>query len=224
MLRAIRAAFVITVALIPSIRAQSVSVKRGNIFFERKDGRSIQLTSSGLDSYPHLSADGQLVVFVRRTPSFKIDTGMGDVDDNELWIADPAGGQPPRRVLVGHPGTFRDDENLVLAGFVEPQFSPDKSRIYFVGAAWATSSAMWMLDLNSGHARYLCAGLGLEVLQSGKYAGFLIALKEIPLMLSARTFRYWVLDPDGRDVSEIGEAEDSVRYFKREMNDPNQSR
>jgi len=78
-----------------------------------------------------------------------------------------------------------------------------------------------MLDLKTGQARYLCAGLGLEVLQSGRYAGHLIALKEIPLMLAARTFRYWVLDAEGREVGEIGEAEEDVRQFKREMNDLN---
>jgi hypothetical protein len=201
--------------------AQKVSVKEGNVYFAGKDGRTTKLTRLGLDSDPHLSLDGHLIVFVRRTPSLKIDTGIGDADDNELWIAGTTGKQPPHRVLVGHPGGFKKDDNLVLAGFSDPQFSPDTTRIYFGAQTWATQASFRMLDLKSGRVRFLYAGLGLEVLQSGKYAGYLIALKTIPSMLTARIFRYWLLDADGNDVGEIGGDESNssaVEVFKRERN------
>jgi len=78
-----------------------------------------------------------------------------------------------------------------------------------------------MLDLKSGRVWFLYAGLTLEVPESGKYAGYLIALKSIRSVLAARIFRYWLLDPDGKDVGEIGgDAFDSsaVAVFKRERN------
>ncbi len=200
-----------------AIFGQSVAVKDGNVFYTVRDGRTLQIISSGLDSDPHLSRDHQRVVFVRRTPSLKIDTGVGDTSENELWIASTSGRQPPRRVLVGHAGGFKTDHNLVLAGFFSPQFSPDGNRIYFGADTWATSASFRMLDLASGRVRFLYAGLGLEVLQTGQYAGHIIALKIVPSMMAARIFRYWLVDPNGRDVGEIGESASVVEQFKRDM-------
>ena len=195
---------------------QDVSVKDGNVFYKPEDGGAIQITSSGMDADPCLSQDAKLIAFVRRTPSMKIDTGLGETGDNELWIAPTTGSTAPRRVLVGHPGGFKEDENLVLAGFSRPQFSPDATRIYFAAQTWATALSFRMLDLKSYQVRYLYAGLGLEVLQSGEFKGYLIARKVIRSMLTARIFRYWLLDPDGKDVGEIGDTEDDVRQFKEE--------
>jgi hypothetical protein len=215
------------VALIAAVFAtgasgQTVSIKDGNVFFTAKDGSTIQITSSGLDSDPSLSLNHKLVVFVRRTPSLKIETGLGlPADKNELWIAETSRTEPPRRVLVGHAGGFKADENLVLAGFGSPQFSPDASRIYFGAETWAMQYSFRMLDLRSERVRFLYAGLGLEVLQTGKYAGYLIALKTIPSVIVARIFRYWLLDPEGKDVGEIGGDESHdwvVEVFKRERN------
>jgi len=221
MLKAIRTAFGLSLVLALPISAQSVSVIDGNIFFHGKDGAPRQLTSSGLDSDPHLSKDGQLIVFVRETPSFKIDTGLGDVENNELWIAETAGGRPPRRVLVGRPGGFREDESLVLAGFAAPQFSPDKRRIYFSSTVWATSPAVWMLDLATGQTGLLAVGFGPEVLQRGNYAGHVIVRKNFLRLTPGRVLRYVLLDPDGKEVGEIGESEANLEEF-REMYDVQQ--
>jgi hypothetical protein len=208
-----------TFVLTTPIFAQSVSAKDGNIYFTREDGRTLQITVSGLDSDPHVSSDQSLVVFVRRTPSLRIDTGLGETDENELWIAETSDIPAPRRVLVGHAGSFQVNPNLVLAGFSSPQFSPDSKQIYFEAQTWATSSSFRVLDLNSGNVRYLYNGGGIEVLQKGKYAGFLIALKEIPSVTPGRVFRYWLLDPDGKDIGEIGENKSMVSEFKRELED-----
>src|SRR5947207_2662986 len=121
MLTPIRAALALVLALLGVMSApmfaQSVSAKEGNIYFRSVSGRTLQITSSGLDSDPSLSADKRLVVFVRRTPALRIDTGIGETDENELWVGDTSGKPEPRRVLVGHAGRFKVDQNLVLAGF-----------------------------------------------------------------------------------------------------------
>ncbi len=201
---------------------QAAFIKDGNVFFTAANGRATQITSSGLDSDPSLSLDKKLIAFVRRTPSLKIQTGVGlPVDKNELWIADATGKEAARRVLVGHTGGFLQDENLVLAGFFNPQFSPDARKVYFGATTWATSFSFRMLDLGSGRVRFLYAGISLEVLQSGNYAGDLIALKVIPSVTTARIFRYWLLDRDGHDIGEIGGSESdasAVEVFKREHN------
>src|SRR5882724_7914260 len=136
------------------VYGQTVSAKDGNVFYKSENGRAIQITSSGLDADPCLSQDAMLIVFAQRTPSTKIDTGLGETDDNELWIAATPGAEPPRRVLVGHPGGYKEDDNLVLAGFARPQFSPDATRIYFAAQTWATALSFHMLDLRRNQLRY----------------------------------------------------------------------
>jgi hypothetical protein len=159
--------------------------------------------------------DGKLVVFVRRTPSQEIDTGLGDQDNNELWIAETSGEKSPRRILVGRPGSFKPDDTVVLAGFATPQFSRDGTRVYFVGRAWATSSPIFLLELKTGRVRFLFDGTSIEVIKHGDFAGCLIAGKKIPAILVARIFRYWLIDRDGNDVAEIGGRESDVEIFRQ---------
>jgi len=98
----------------------------------------------------------------------KIDTGLGDTDENELWVAETSVKKEPRRILIGHVSGFRVDDNLVLAGFGSLQFSSDARRNYFQAQTWATSSSFRVLDLNSGDVRYLYNRGGIEVLQKDK--------------------------------------------------------
>jgi len=194
--------------------SQSVSEKAGDIYFTSNDGRTIQLTSSALDSDPSLSVGGSLVVFVRRTPEKLIETGNGEQEANELWIGATSGSNQPRRILAGHAGGFKPDDTVVLAGFQSPQFSPDARRIYFTGTAWATSSPIFVLDLDTQQTRFLFDGLSVEVITRGKFAGCLIANKKIPAVLIARKFRYWLVDRDGKDIAEIGDSYSDVETFK----------
>jgi hypothetical protein len=83
-----KACLVSLLLLVPVwVAGPNVMPKGGNIFYVAAGGRSIQITSEGLDSAPSISCDGQKIVFVRKTPGYVIDTGLGDVEDNELWIA-----------------------------------------------------------------------------------------------------------------------------------------
>ncbi len=136
-------------------KVQAVSVRNGNIYATTSDSQIIWITTSGLDSDPHLSADKRLIVFVRKSLSPQIDTGSGPTDENELWIAGTSGSEKPRRVLVGHPGGLNVDENLVLAGFTWPQFSPDAHRIRFLAKTWATADSVRTLDLSSGEVGFV---------------------------------------------------------------------
>ncbi|OLE88976.1 MAG: hypothetical protein AUG08_06060 [Acidobacteria bacterium 13_1_20CM_2_55_15] len=103
--------------------AQAVEARDGNIFFISRDGSRKQLTMLGLDSQPNLWSDGNRVVFVRRTPDLKIETGVpgprGECCqiDNELWIADVTGAKQPKRILRGHAGIYKIGPDLVLGDF-----------------------------------------------------------------------------------------------------------
>lgn len=192
---------------------EPLSVRDGNVFITAQDGTTIQLTKSGHDSDPSLSLDQRLVVFVRSKPTYKITTGAGVTDKNELWIVATSGKQTPRRVLLGHSGGYNIDDRLVLAGFSKPQFSPDARRVYFEAQTWGTDDSIRVLDLVSGKVRFLYAGNDLQVLQCGRYSGYLIGLKDIPRMTPARVWRYWLMDGDGNEAGEIGEQQSDVRAF-----------
>jgi hypothetical protein len=193
--------------------SQQVGVWEGNVYFHTKDGRRVQISSSGLDSAPHLSQDGRSIVFVRRTPSLKIEWALGDTIENELWIADTAGRQPPRRVLIGHVGGY-DRTGLVLCGFDSPQFSMDGKAIYFFSHVWASDGAIQVLNLDTGQVRFLFAGLGIEIIERGPYAGYLIGHKDVTKLFPGRTWEHWLLDPNGKDIEVIGVDEQAVKEFK----------
>ena len=213
-MKAVCQALLMASVAVARLLSQTVEERDGNIYFTDTDGHTVQLTSTGLDSSPSLSKDTRLVVFVRKTPSLKIGTGLGYAIDNELWVAHTSGTEPAQRILIGHPGTFHTDGSLLLAGFRHPQFSPDARRVYFESTAWASAGAVWMGNVETGKATFLYVGSSVEVIQSGQYAGYLIALKEIPRVVAGRVERYWLLDRDGKEVGEIGESNDSLTEFK----------
>jgi hypothetical protein len=103
---------------------------------------------------------------------------------------------------------------MLLAEFSKPQFSPDGKRVYFISAAWATSSAVHMLDLRTGRSTFLFAGLDVDVIQHGRYSGFLIGTTD-PLTKRGRIIVYWLLDADGRRVKRIGNSETDLMQFRK---------
>jgi len=194
---------------------QSVSEQGGRIFFRDQSGVEKPITNGNLDSDPHLSFDTRQVVFVRQTPGQTVETGSGDVDKTELWIAPVDGSKEPKRVLTG--GDFIEEPNLniVIAGFSNPQFSPDATWIYFKASAWATAFEIMMLDVPTGNTKPLFPGLEFEVIGTGKYRGFLIGTTD-PLTGNRGRIRvYWLLDPNGKAVKRIGENESDLVRFKR---------
>lgn len=211
------AAAFLALMLAPAVACQTVSEVHGNIVFTDADGRSSEITSGHLDSEPNLCSDHRRVVFVRSTPSQKTDTGLGDAELTEIWIAQTDGKQPPRRVLAGHAGGFEPGPNMVMAGIEEPQFSLDCQRVYFSATTWATSAAFHVLDLKTGETKFLYAGLGIELLQTGKYKGFLIATENPIIEDRGRTTVYWLLDADGSEVKRIGETEADLDRFRQTM-------
>ena len=200
-------------AVVSHSLAQKVYTVDGNVFFRSATGSIEQITSERLDSDPSLSFDNKRVVFARRTPGYLIDTGIGDTDINELWIAPSDSSKPPRRVLRGHAGSFEATERLTLAALGTPQFSPDGNRVYFTAGIWATSSAIDVLDLKTTTTRFLFSGLAVEVIHDGKYKGYLIGKKD-PITDRGRIIVYWLLDPNGKEIERIGENESDLERFR----------
>ena len=168
--------------------AQSVSERNGRIIFTGKNGVDKSITNGNLDSQPRLSFDKRQIVFVRRTPGQTAETGAGDVEKTELWLAYVDDSRPPKRLLTGGQFIEGPNANIVIASFAGPQFSPDGTRIYFAAIAYATQGAILELDLATEKTTFLFPGLGKEVITTGKYRGFLIGEKTPSLKTAAASW------------------------------------
>jgi hypothetical protein len=110
-------------------------------------------------------------VHIKATGKPPIHTGCGDSENNELWIKQGT----IQLCLVASQGN--GDPKKVIAAIKNPVISPDRTKIFFQSAAWVTSGSIHVFDLKTWTERFVCAGNGLEVIASGKYAENLLVLQ-----------------------------------------------
>jgi hypothetical protein len=199
--------------------------QRGGNIYASSLGRTLRITSSGLDSDPYLSRDGRLVAFVRRTPSLIIDTGIGGTDLNELWMADISGNAIARRLLTGHPGGFEVDDKLVLAGFSSPRFSDDNKTVYFLAQTWATAGALWKIDVATSKPDLIVAGaIQFGLVHGGKHNGRLIVQRRSGCRdsggLAYACDPYFLFTSEGKQVAQIGADGADLRALLAEHSKP----
>jgi hypothetical protein len=130
---------------------------------------------------------------------------------SELWVVFVDGSKQPKRILSAE----NYIEDSIVPGFQNPKFSPDATRVYFEANGWATAEAIKVLDVTSGKTKLLFPGLGVDVIRTGKYRGFLIGIKAPLTQDRGRIMVYWLLDPNGKEVMRIGETDSDLDRFKR---------
>ena len=194
---------------VPAI-AQSVTTQEGNVIYRASaDAAPRQLTRTGLDRDAVLSPDGRTIAFIRGTPGDSVVVAAGPEEATSLWTVGVDGGGARMHVT----GRAAEIAGEILAALQAPRFSPDGRRIYFLGAAWATSGAVHVLDLATGTERFLVAGNSLDVVPSGEYAGFLVVSQHRYFLAGGSYDWYWLFTADGREVDPIGEDENALDAF-----------
>jgi len=197
---------VLLLALPAQAKGPSVVEDKGRVVLVDAKGAKRPLTSGAQDSQPSLSPDGKAVVFVRKGSGKKLESAAGEVEANELWWMDIQG--KPRQ-LVKPAGS--DDPKKFLGGFQAPQFSPDGKTVFFMSAAWATSSAVHKVDVATGKTQFVSAGNTLEIVPHGEHQGKLIVQLHKYFLGGGTYDWFWLLEPDGKEVGPIGE---DVSSFK----------
>ncbi|MEQ5839474.1 hypothetical protein N0A02_08515 [Paraburkholderia acidicola] len=194
----------------PHAYATSVKVDGGNIIMIDDTGSARPLTTGGLDSDPVRSPDHLSIVFVRRTPHRMVDTASGAQSADEIWVMH-IDGTAQRRLVEG---AGAEDPKRVLAALSSPSFSPDGQTVYFMSAAWVTSSSIHSVELSSGKERFVTDGNSLEVIPAGKYRGDLIVNKHKYWLASGSYDWYWLVSPAGKEIAPIGPDDESVEEFR----------
>ncbi|WP_224369574.1 TolB family protein [Hyalangium versicolor] len=205
-------------ALSAQARSPTVTEEKGNLVWVESNGAKRQLTSLGQDSQPALSPDGKSLVFVRKGAGRKLESASGEVDANEIWWMDTAGGKPRRLVQ----SAASDDPKKFLGALQAPQFAPDGKTVFFLSAAWTTSNAVHKVDVATGKVQFIAAGNTLEVVPRGDHRGRLIVQVHKYFLGGGSYDWYWLLEPDGREVGAIGEDDSGFRalYLSEEASAP----
>lgn len=204
--------FLLTSVVVACVHAASLPVvleHDGNVH-AIIEGKTVQLTSLGLDSEPVASPDGRMFAFVRRTPGRFIGSGLSRTDRNELWVGELTPGATARKVLTGHAGDVAARKYRVMAGFYDLSFSNDGRSLYFLSTTWATSHALWRVDLDSGKPKLVVAGtIEYAVLREGPHRGMLIANRRTTCRdkrggTISTCYPYVLVTPDGKEGPRIG--------------------
>jgi hypothetical protein len=186
----------------------------GQIFAREPHRKSKQLPLLMPAATPDLSADGRQIAFVR----YRLATG-DEVTQNDrlegntqsligdIWIAAVDGSHPelvltggPRPDLVPPVATLPKE----LAGITSTKFDPDAQLVYFIADAWATSGAIYVLDLKTRGVRYFTDGTVFAVLQSEPHRGSLLVSKHRYFEGGGSYDHFWLVSPEGTVGEDVG--------------------
>lgn len=159
------------------------------------------------------SPDHHLVAFIRRTPKVHVDAGVGELEATEIWTSRPDGSDA-KLLLRGRAGRTPQE---TLADLSEIHFSPDGKQLFFLSAAWATSGAVHVVQIDSGKEHFVCPGNSLEVIQKGKYSGYLMVTQHRYAMGGGSYNWLWLLTPEGKDVAPISMDDDTATETFRKI-------
>ena len=184
------------------VGAATVREEAGAIIYADDGGRETRLVSEGHDSQPVLSPDGHTVVFVR-----EVTDGVTEIWS---WRGD---GDVPQRLLATRPDTLAHRN---LEGFNTLLFSADGASLYFLSRAWAVSDALYVLDLASGHERFVIDAndVRLGPPTSGRRT-LIVQRHRYPNRGGGAIDDYWLVTDSGKILRHIGDEAAVDRLLAR---------
>jgi hypothetical protein len=183
-------------------KLESVYEKFGDIYLAFKNGTVEKITSGGCCGFPALSPDKKFLCFVRTFPGVIVEMPCGEIEVTNLYAADLSTSGRPYLILRGS-RTLAGEASKVDVGIMEPQFSLNGSKIYFMCSYAATSNAVKSVDLKSRIVKFLTDGISLRLIYSGNYSGHFISARHKYDGQDGARDVYCLMSPDGEEVREI---------------------
>ena len=203
---------------------EDVFDNEGNIFLKYTDGQEKQLTFTGIDEQVSLSSDNKKIVFLRNIPGkvnieafYENDLEFSglttdQVNLSQILVLDlnsmkeekifDAGIIKDKYIKNG--SNFTDNFN-VISDIYHPIFSLDGGKVYFMSSAWATSAAIFSVDINTGQIAFISDGNALDVIREGVFAGGLLVQKHKYFKDVGGSYdHYFVIDDDGNEIKDVG--------------------
>ena len=147
------------------------------------------------DSGVVLSQDKLAAYFVREFPDRTVHSEIWRIsltDRKTVPLVRAAPSSDPKRNLVG---------------FLDPRLSPDSQILYFRTEAWATSTAIHAIDLNTGKIAFVTAGNSLHVVQKGRYKGHLIVEKHRYYIGGGSYDGLWLVTAGGAELGPVSDID-----------------
>jgi hypothetical protein len=205
-MRAFAASAVSVLFVVGALSAHTLTTKKGNVIFDDR-----RITSGGRDSDPVLSPDGHVIVFLRANHAPPKDCAADGSDGKaiELWRMN-RDGSSARRLLATHGGP---NPAAVICDFANPQFNSTGALLYFETPAWATSSAIHVLDMATGKERLFVPGNGATVLATcndKRFRDDVIVSQHRYFVFSGSYDWSFLFTPEGKEVGPLGDGDYST--------------
>jgi hypothetical protein len=189
-----------------AVERASVASVNGNIVLTLT-GKSVQLTSSGMDVDPVLSPNGAMVVFTRKLAEKPVGSCEPAVSEKrELWLVGVDQKKKARRLLESKDAA---DPKDVLCDFALKQFTSDNRKVLFQTPAWVTSGALHEIDLTNGKQRYVLPSNGFRILTDcamREYRDHLVVNQHRYFVFGGTYDWYWLFSRDGKtELGAVGE-------------------
>jgi|GEM_PF-5688592 len=197
---------------INSISSQTiirVFEKDGNIFCQNDKGEDEQLTFTGIDSYPTLARDTNLIAFVRKIPRETPITSEEYDYIDQIWLMDYNNDSLSK--------LFEETHNSLECGYGQLLFGLENKDLYFMAAKWATSRAIYKINISSRNIDFVTDSNHLELVKRGKFKGCLITRKHDYLFsIEKGSFDwYWIETTDRELIAPFGYSYNQVHAFKK---------
>jgi hypothetical protein len=110
-------------------------------------------------------------------------------------------------------GRSAEAPQATLCGFNDLQFDTTGERLYFDTPAWATSSAVHVIDMAARTERFFVAGDVMRVLagcRDEQYRDTIIVSQHRYFVFGGSYDWAWLFKPDGAEIGPIGEGDLSI--------------
>jgi hypothetical protein len=215
--------------IIENSKVVSTFTENGNVFIKYQNDKAKQVTFSGLDEQPSLSYDLKKIVFLRNIPGkvYINESLLNDVQLPGLVGSDKNGDYVNLGQIFILDLDDMSEQKIFDSGIVKDKyikngkkftdvfdiisfinnsfFSIDNNKIYFKSAAWATSEAVFSVDVNTEQMAFISDGNSLNLIKEGSFTGNLLISKHKYFKDANGSYdHYFVIDDNGQEIKDVG--------------------